>query len=348
MAFFTISKSAEFSGATVVFPDGSTQTIASDNSNYQTVVDGLLDGSLTDDDLLNLIAPFEAIYKTLTKLSERVARKGSKLLFDGDVVNNALTAFIIELMNEGKEDSWQAYIRFMEKLYTNPSKASQEHLFHFIESNGLQVTPDGDIVLYKGTQEDGYSTREGYGIVNGVEIEHGKLLNGLGSIIEIPRSKVDENRAQTCSTGLHVGAFEYVTGQYYSQWPKVWTVIVNPRDVVAVPHDFKSSKIRVARYVVVEHNKDVQKHKGLVWTPPAVKLVEPAKPKKVEKKPDAKATVVKAVVQKAAAGSRVEEYKALIQSGGAGKDLKRFRNKRVTAGRRAEFDQAVSDLGLQY
>lgn len=355
MAHFTITSGVEFSGATVIFPDGSTQTIASDNKNYSKVVQGLLAGDLTDDELLDLIAPFEAIYKTLTKLSERVARKGTRLLFDGDVVNNALSKFIIDLMNEGnKEDSWKSYVAFMEKLYTNPSETSREHLFHFIEANGLQVTPDGDIVLYKGTQSDGYSTRAGYGIVDGVEFENDKLLNKVGSVIEIPRSRVDDNRASTCSVGLHVGAFEYVTGTYAGTWPRMFTVLVNPRDVVAVPHDFKSSKIRVTRYVVIGElgvTRNAKKHEGIVWTPPKAVTVTVDEPAEVEATPEKSVIVsidTKAQKIVTPAGSRVGEYEKLIKSGGAGKNLKRFRNKSVTAGRRSEFDQAVANLGLTY
>ncbi len=350
MAFFTITKSDEFQGASVIFDDGSTQTIASDNGNYEAVVKGLLDGSLTDEELLHLIAPFEAIYKTLTRLSERVSRKGSKLLFDGDVVNNALSAFIIDLMNADDDESWKAYVAFMEKLYTNPSKRSQDHLFKFIEANGLQVTPDGDIVLYKGTKDDGKSTHAGYGIVDGVEFKHDYLQNDIGVVVEIPRSMVDENPDVHCSTGLHVGAFEYVTGHWSSTWPTMWVALVNPRDVVAVPTDFESSKIRVTRYTIAAKlgptNKAV-KNEGLVWT------AQPAAPAPVEvviaeTKPEAVAPVeVAAKAAPAGNGSRVDEYKSIILGGGV-KNLRRYRNKSVTPGRRAEFDTAVKDLGLQY
>ncbi|URP22260.1 rIIB-like protein [Microbacterium phage Big4] len=356
MLNFTITRDAEFQGATVIFPDGSTRTIGADNPNYQKVVDGIFPTqTLTDDEVLNLIAPFEAIYKTLTKLSERVSRKGSKLLFDGDVVSGKLGSFIIDLMNEGKEESWKAYIAFMEKLYTNPSETSREHLFYFIEANGLQVTPDGDIVLYKGTEVSGLSSRSGYGIVNGVEVENGQLQNSLGAVIEIPRNMVDDDRGRTCSVGLHVGAYEYVVGTYRNQWPRLWTVLVNPRDVVAVPHDFKSSKIRVTRYVVVEDNTGNVKHEGLVWEAPKVEAEKPKPqvklPEGAETRPTIKVDVSKRkVVTPTAGGSRVAEYKKVIQAlidQDPNANLKRYRSKKVTAARRAEFEQAANELGFK-
>lgn len=356
MALFTISKSKEFSGVTVFFDDDTTQTLGSDDPNYDKIVQGLLADTLNDDELLKLIAPFELIYKQLTRLSERVSRKGSALLFDGDVIKNALTDHIIKIMNEGDEDAWRAYVAFMEKLHTNPSDTSREHLFHFIDANGLQVTPEGDIVLYKGTKEDGKSTHAGYGIVDGVEFKNAYLQNALGSVVEIPRSMVDVNRYEECSTGLHVGAFEYVTGKHAGTWPRMWTVLVNPRDVVAVPHDFKSSKIRVVRYKIVGelgHTRDAKKHEGLVWSPEPVieaKVEAPRKKEPKAEKPEPTVTIntVTQKVVQPTTGSRVEEYKNLIRSGGAGTNLKRYRNKSVTAGRREEFDQAVKELGLQY
>lgn len=362
MANYTITSDDEFSGATVILDNGETLVIAGDNKNYSEVVRGLVEQDLTDDELVALIAPFAAIYSKLTKLSERVSRKGSRLLFDGDVVDNALTKFIIDAMNEGNDEVWKAYIAFMEKLYQNPSEESRKHFFHYIEDNGLQLTPDGDAVLYKGTKEDGKSTVQGYGIVNGVEVEHDYLQNSLGAIIEIPRSKVDPNRSSECSVGLHVGAFEYVTGRFHGTWPQMWTVLVNPRDVVAVPHDYQSSKIRVTRYVVVQdlgRTNQAKKHEGLIWSPPAPEVEEPeveetSEPIEVDgtiyskllsesKKPEAAPAKTEYPE-----GSRVPEYITLIQSGGAGSNLKKFRNKRVTAGRRDEFDQAVEALGLTY
>ena len=353
MAHFTITSDEEFSGATVIFADGSTHVIGSDNPNYSQVVRELLAGEASDDELLDLISPFEAIYKTLTRLSERVSRKGSKLLFDGDVVNSALGKYIIELMNEGAEESWKAYIAFMEKLYTNPSEESRDHLFHFIAANGLQITPDGDLVLYKSTREDGSSTYAGYGIVNGVEFEHDYLINSVGAVVEIPRSKVDANRGVACSVGLHVGAFSYANT--YSR--RLWTAIVNPRDVVSVPSDHNDAKIRVARYQIVEENTKRIQYTGAVKsfeTP-----VSTEEPRVVEAKTEpvisTGAITAKTPDGNTAStsvrwpdGSRVPEYIKLIQSGGAGKNLRKYRNKSVTAGRRTEFDEAVKALGLQY
>lgn len=348
MAHFTITSDDEFSGATVIFNDGTTQVIGSDNANYGKVVAGLLGGNLTDEELLELISPFELIYKKLTKLSERVSRKGMRLFFDGDPVANALAQHIIKIMDEGApEEEWQAYIRFWEKVATNPSTKSQDELFLFIEKHGLLLTPDGDAVFYKSTRRDGSSTYAGYGIVDGVEYENANLKNHVGAVVEIPRSMVDGNRGIACSVGLHVGDFSYAST--YSD--RLWTVLVNPRDVVSVPSDANERKIRVCRYTVVEENADRVKYDG------KIKIFDLDEPEVEEDEPTVRPVQnvvvldldTKRVVPQG--GSRVAEFKATIRTL-LGQDpnynLKKYRNKKVTSARRAEFDQAVSDLGLTY
>lgn len=347
MAHFTITSDSEFSGATVIFGDGTTQTIGSDNPNYAEVVQHLLAGDASDEDLLNLIAPFELVYKQLTKLSERVSRKGMRLFFDGDPVANALALHIIKVMDSGApEAEWKAYLRFWEKASANPSTRSQDELFLFIEKHGLLLTPDGDAVFYKGTDYNGKSTRAGYGIVDGVEFENAHLQNKVGSVVEIPRSMVDDNRGIACSVGLHVGDFSYASTFGNG---KLFTVLVNPRDVVSVPSDHNDRKIRVCRYTVVEENTKRVKYDG------TIKVFDVEKPEAPAEEPKAEAPSVLTVnVQTKKLvypeGSRVPEYKDLISAlvkADPQVNLKRYKNKKITAGRRDEFESAANELGFK-
>lgn len=337
--YYNITSSWDFTGVSIILEDGSTLVVDDNHPRYADVIAGLIGNTLTEEDVFGIVSPFDLIYKKLTKLSERVSRKGNKILFDGDVIKNALTDHIVEIMNGGDENEWKAYVRFMERLYENPSEQSREHLFHYIEGNGLQITPDGYLSMYKGTRDNGEATHQGYGIVNGIEFENAYLLNSLGAIVEIPRSMVDENRGATCSVGLHVGAFEYMKTSGMP-WTRAWRVLVNPRDVVSVPHDYNSSKIRVSRYQIVEDLgsvRDAVKHEGRVWDPQSVdqpvetaKLDEPAR-----EVPD---------------GSRIPEYENVIRAllkADPNANLKRYRSKRVTQNRRDEFKKAAENLGFK-
>lgn len=328
MAFYTITSDSEFSGATVIFPDGSTHTVGSDSPIYQKVVNALIpEQTISDDELLELINPFELVYRKLTKLSDRVSRKGMRLLFDGDPAAGPIADHIIKIMDSDAPDSeWQALIKFWEKASSNPSQQGQDELFLFIQRHGLTLTPDGDAVFYKSTRFDGTSTYSGYGIVDGEEYEDAHIPNYVGAVVEIPRSMVDDDRHESCSVGLHVGDYTYAST--YAN--RLWTVVVNPRDVVSVPLDSEERKIRVCRYKVVEENTQRTHYDETLIDFEDDEFEEEDE---VPTYPE---------------GSRVPEYISLIKTGGAGKNLKKYRNKRVTPGRRSEFDQAVEALGLQY
>lgn len=357
MAYYTITSDAEFSGVTVIFPDGGTHTIGSDDDNFEKVVAGLFPTqTLSDDELLELVAPFEAVYKKLTKLSERVSRKGTKLFFDGDLAAHRLATHIISVMDSGApEEEWAAWLKFWEKAATNPSVKGQDEFFIFVEKHGLQITPDGDAVLYKAVRADGTSMHAGPGIVDGVEYEYDHLPNHVGAVVEIPRSKVDPQRRTACSTGLHVGDHSYAAYYLGSNAPRLLNVLVNPRDVVSVPLDENDRKIRVCRYIVLSENPDKKKWDKTVISFSELGLPEPEVEEAEEETPQTiKVNVTKRKIETpapaATGGSRKDEYKALITAlmkADPTTNLKRYKNKRITAGRRDEFEAAANELGYK-
>jgi hypothetical protein len=62
------------------------------------------------------------------------------------------------------------------------------------------------------------------------------------------RSQVDDDPNNTCSYGLHVGAWDYVKGFNNGV---ILEVEVNPEDVVTIPYDYDSQKMRVCKYKVL-------------------------------------------------------------------------------------------------
>lgn len=332
---YNISNSAEFTGATVLFSDGSTYPVSSDHPKFKKITKKLLAGDATEDEIFALVAPFDAVFKNLTKISERISRRGMNLYFDGDVLGGAVGKAILKAIDEegfsGSQDGkvWPSYVNFLENLMTNPSEESRQHLYHYVSSNGLTITPDGYVVFYKGVNNTDdknifASTRRGPGIITRPdgsieEIVNDNLPNAVGYVVSLPRSVVDESRDRTCSSGLHVGTHKYAK-EYGNT---LLTVLVHPRDVVAVPNDANNQKIRVARYEVLEING---RHAGFK-----------------EGVVDARAEVKKDSV---AGGSRIEEYKALIpELLKNGVSLRKFKSKNVTAKRRDEFKEAARQLG---
>ncbi|CAK9249687.1 unnamed protein product [Sphagnum jensenii] len=126
-------------------------------------------------------------------------------------------------------------IKFWENLKKNPSFNSRKMLFKFLEHNGHPLTTDGCFIAYRGVTED-------------FKDVHTKTFdNKVGNVCEMPRSQVDENPNNTCSSGLHVACFDYAKGF----GAKLIEVKVNPADVVAVPTDYNGTKMRVCRFEVV-------------------------------------------------------------------------------------------------
>ena len=66
-------------------------------------------------------------------------------------------------------------------------------------------------------------------------------------VLEI-RSNCDENPKNTCSRGLHVGSMKYVNKFQNPDNDVILNCLINPKDVVCVPYDYDSQKMRVCKY----------------------------------------------------------------------------------------------------
>lgn len=335
---YQITNNAEFNGASVLI-DGEPYTVSGQHPDWLSIRDGLLNETLEAEELLELINPAAGVAAGLTRLSERVTFTDGTIFFDGDELDNSLTKHIIRIITESDsaeraEKHYKPFVAFLEKLYTNPSKKSRKHLYSFIESHGITITDNGDFIAYKGVNLDGTSSHRGYGIVNGVVYEHANLPNSIGAIVEIPRARVDDDRSTACSTGLHAGTHAYAR----SFAPRLLTVTINPRDVVSVPSDHSNAKIRVSRYVVKEIAPNEQ------YDTPSFTPAETEN----EFVSDAALAAAKGKSEATDFAARVDRMVDVIEALPADTNLRKFRNKKVTAKNREPFDEAVKALGLKY
>jgi hypothetical protein len=72
--------------------------------------------------------------------------------------------------------------------------------------------------------------------------------NSPGRVVEMERNQVDDNKDQTCSTGLHFCGMSYLS---HFSGERTVIVKVNPADVVSIPSDYNGAKGRACRYEVV-------------------------------------------------------------------------------------------------
>lgn len=210
--------------------------------------------------LIDLFDIADAIDRRFARLDSRYTVRKGMLCKDNDPLpeDDPWVQQVMSFVIAGEED-YRPLIAFRDKLDANPNEHSREQFFNFLSQYPITITDEGDVVLYKGVnirhaESESYEELARYAyescsggpdtIVDDEEQPDGKIKQGIGSVVEHPRSLVHFDPSRACSNGLHCGTYQYASG--YGN--KVLRVIVNPRDVINVPnHDHK---VRVCRYEV--------------------------------------------------------------------------------------------------
>ena len=235
-------------GSVTLFLKDECLTIANDHPNYTKVVEALKKCEF--DNIENLVN----VAKAVTQYANgQITVQNGQIFYGSFPLHNTLTNRILAMMNEGFK--FDHMIKFLENLMQNPSNRAVNETYTFLENYGLPITDDGCFLAYKAVRND-------Y-----MDIYSGKLDNRIGCAPSMPRNMVDEVYERDCSTGLHVGALDYVV--QYGHFVKgaeiteggnrLLIVKVNPKDVVSVPKYENHPKMRVSQYLVVSEIKDVVK-----------------------------------------------------------------------------------------
>lgn len=174
----------------------------------------------------------------ISRLSEgAVTVVGSTVYYRGEPVHSTLTAKLLTLLDLGFDV--KPWARFMDNTMSNPSTDSRHSLYDFLEHWQAPITEDGCFLAFKRVRKD-YK-----------DIHSGKFDNSPGQFVKIEREKVDPDRNNQCSYGLHVAASSYLDSYRSADSSNTIVCKVNPADVIAVPADYKFAKMRVASYLVL-------------------------------------------------------------------------------------------------
>jgi hypothetical protein len=219
---------------TVFFGPGESQQVSKGDSRYKQVVAAIRDnlwGSLR-----NIL---DVKNRLVTESNGKIYLINGILQSDHYVVPAMLGTRIVELFHEGL--SPDSYVRFLEKVNENPDPRAVEETYGFVEHCNLPVCEDGDFLAYKMITKDF------------LDIFTKSVDNSVGQVITMERDLVDADCNRTCSAGLHFCSEGYL-GKYGTERNHDQMVIVkiNPRDVVAIPTDYKFAKGRCCRYEVVD------------------------------------------------------------------------------------------------
>ena len=238
----------------LVTSKGEIINVSDTHPNFKTIVKGITDPTpeFTEDYVVELTQPALVAGEKMSRLSDRISFTQNQIFFDGDAVDSAVAKHILRFISEDRHvNEYKYLVNFLDKLYTNPSEASRASLYEYLDRHKFAITPSGDIIAYKGVTREGLSIHSGQAIVNDVVMK-GQIPNAVGSVIEMPRKKVNNDTSVGCSHGLHAGSFEYARNFGHG---KLLKVVINPRDVVSVPDDCHFQKIRVCRYTVLEESE---------------------------------------------------------------------------------------------
>jgi hypothetical protein len=218
-----------------MFTEGMDQlpAVKPDHPNYGEICEllGKTHGEVDVQEIFNLLDTADAF---AVKSDGRITVEGNKVIVNGMELPRNLADRMLLMMKEGY--GLEPFILFCENLSKNPSMASVQQLFTFLQYRGLPITEDGCFLAYKGVTHD-YKDKWTKTIDNSV-----------GEEVSMPRNQVMDDPEEYCGQGLHAGDLDYANGWAGSDGVLV-LVKVNPRDAVSVPND--GQKLRCCRYKVV-------------------------------------------------------------------------------------------------
>ncbi|AWB20639.1 hypothetical protein DA075_06630 [Methylobacterium currus] len=225
------------------FAKGRPYEVQKSHAHFGTIRTTLLDWNNAERGIVDIDALIKLADPTVelrAASGERLTFAGREMRYDGLPLHNLWVDKIIAFKDEG--ENFDPIFRALEDLQLNPTPAARERLPLFVERSKLGFLPDGRIAAFKGV-------RDNYNDV------HSNTVNyAVGKTVSMPRHECNANPDQTCTTGLHLGAIDYIRNNGYG-WGSDRRMLLCafwPRHVVAVPVDYHGGKMRVEELTVLD------------------------------------------------------------------------------------------------
>lgn len=228
------------SGLTFFDTEGNPFEVSNNHPKASTIRDLL---ASSDEDALQKVLDIYTETATIANWSkgELIRDKDGNFTYQGYPIHGSLVKRITGMIE--REEDFEILVKFLERLYKNPSKNSVDQLYGFLEANNLPFTDDGCFLAYKKVAH------------NYLDLKSGTFDNSIGSKPVMPRHQVNDDKNVTCSTGLHVASYDYMAHYGTTGTTDVDDRIVickvDPEHVVSVPIDYENAKMRVSTYEVV-------------------------------------------------------------------------------------------------
>lgn len=229
--------------------------VAEDNPKFEEILQALRDKE-DEDVVIDLVNEAISAIKNKTGGLFSVVEGQVVVTDNSEPVSDSLTNKILEFTEQDLDCS--PLIDFHNNLSENISKSSRNQLHRFLNSNNVPIVDEDlemeftdaagntEVVNVRGFFVSWKSVDKNF-----TDHRTHTFDNSPGKVVSMSRRDVDDDPNVTCSSGLHVAAWDYAF-QFMSSYGRYVKVYVNPKDVVSVPVDYNDQKIRVCKYYVVE------------------------------------------------------------------------------------------------
>ena len=80
--------------------------------------------------------------------------QADKIFYKNQEIHNSACSKLLSLIGEGlTPEGIEPWLKFIDKLMSNPSFNCREQAYKFLEHNGMPLTKNGNIIGYKGSQK---------------------------------------------------------------------------------------------------------------------------------------------------------------------------------------------------
>ena len=178
--------------------------------------------------------------------SKLLVKKGDSVYFKGVSelsLPKELIEAIINAENNNDELKIEAYRNFWTLMSLNPNEECRKNLFWFLTKYDMTIAKCGFFVGYRNVD-----TTDEEGVYTDYHSHTFKIK--IGEMVTMPREKCNCDSNVSCSKGLHIGGKGWLKQNYYGNTGVA--CLINPADVVAVPHIDDYGKLRTCAYLPIE------------------------------------------------------------------------------------------------
>lgn len=223
----------------VIAIDGVPYICKADAAHYDAVMEALADRD--ENTLLNLLSIKGKADSMLSDIaSEGIEQINGQYYYKGNPLEMGLSDYLYAALKSG---DYMPVVKFVQRLFENPSHDTRQRLFTFMDKNQMPIDPEGRFLAFKVVTSD-YKDKHTRRIKNAVGV----------TVPLMSWSEVDTNPDNHCSRGYHACSRDYIVGDgafFYDTGDRVVAVAIDPAMVGSIPNDYNGAKLRCRQYEVL-------------------------------------------------------------------------------------------------